>query len=194
MATVSGDDDGGRRLSFWSEVGDRGPGTATEVQEKIPVFDRFSSSSSRSWFRRKSVLRFALTETEVRRKSCSWLLVLRFCNSVIRLAICNLVFNISTCGFCLVHGFLLFRESLKGDFSGFFGSVENRDSIFCLLPSRRVISGNSAELTEYNRFILSSIDSKHTDVSGVGIDLVRTEAVTTRPSRIGLGRFFEPCT
>ena len=35
-ATVNGDDDGGRRLSFWSEVGDRGAGTATEVQEKIP--------------------------------------------------------------------------------------------------------------------------------------------------------------
>ena len=118
-ATVSGDDDGGRRLSFWSEVGDRGPGTATEVQEKIPDFDRFSSSSSRSWFRRKYVLRFALIKTEVRRKSRSWLLVLRFCNSVLRLAICNLVFNISTCGFCLVHGFLLSENLSKVIFSDF---------------------------------------------------------------------------
>ena len=80
-------------------------------------------------------------------------------------------------------GFLLFRESLKGEFfSGFFGSV-HEDSIFLSLPSHL---GNSAELTEFSRFIPSSADSKHTDVSGVGIDLVRTEAVTTRPSRIGL--------
>ena len=32
----------------------------------------------------------------------------------------------------------------------------------------------------------------HTDVSGIGIESVRTEAVMTRSSRIGLGRVFEP--
>ena len=63
---------------------------------------------------------------------------------------------------------------------------------FCLLPSLPSHLGNSAELIEFNQFIPSSTDSKHTDVSGVGIDSVRTEAVTTRPSLIGLGRFFEP--
>ena len=113
-ATVSGDDDGGRRLSFWSEVGDRGAGTATEVQEKIPDFDRFSSSSSRSWFRRKSVLRFALIETEVRRKSRSWLLVLCFCNSVLHLFAWQFVIWYSTfqlVGFAWFTGFC-FSENL----------------------------------------------------------------------------------
>ena len=64
---------------------------------------------------------------------------------------------------------------------------------FCLLPSLPSHLGNSAELTEFHRFIPSFTYSKHTDVSGVGIDSVSTEAVTTRPSRIGFGRFFEPC-
>ena len=80
MAKASGNGDGGRRLSFWSG----GWGVF------FPDFDRFSSSSSRSWFRRKSVLRFALIETEVRRKSRSWFFVSD--RSVLRLAICNFVF------------------------------------------------------------------------------------------------------
>ena len=80
VATTSGDCDGGRQLSFWSG----GWGVF------FPDFDRFSSSSSRSWLRRKSVLRFALIETEVRRKSRSWFFVSD--RSVLRLAICNFVF------------------------------------------------------------------------------------------------------
>ena len=116
-STASSDGDGSGRLSFWSG----GWGVF------FPDFDRFSSSSSRSWFRRKSVLRFALIETEVRRKSRSWFFVSD--RSVLRLAICNFVFMLWVLLGSRV--FFLFRESLKGEyFSGFFGSIQNRDSIF----------------------------------------------------------------
>ena len=106
-STASGDGDGGGRLSFWSG----GWGVF------FPDFDRFSSSSSRSWFRRKSALRFALIETGVRRKSRSRFFV--FDRSVLRLPICNFVFMLWVLLGSRV--FLLFRESLKGKyFSGFF--------------------------------------------------------------------------
>ena len=67
-----------------------------------------------------------------------------------------------------------------------------RIRFFCLLPSLPSHLGNSAELIDFSRFIPSCTDSMHTAVSGIVIDSVRTEAVTTRPSRIRLGRFFEP--
>ena len=75
----------------------------------------------------------------------------------------------------------------------FWFSTKQGFDFFCLLSSLPSHLGNSAELTEFNRFIPSSTNSKHTDVSGVGIDSVRTETVMTWVSCIGLGRFFEPC-
>ena len=75
--------------------------------------------------------------------------------------------------------YLLFRESLKGEyFPDFLVQYKTGIRFFCLLPSHL---GNSTELTEFNQFIPSSTDSKHTDVSGVGIDSVRTESYRTRP-------------
>ena len=78
-------------------------------------------------------------------------------------------------------------------FLDFLVQYKLRIQFFCLLPSLPSHIGNSTELTEFSQFIPSSTDSMHTDVSGVGIDSVRTESVTTRSSRIGLGRFFKPC-
>ena len=76
-------------------------------------------------------------------------------------------------GFAWFTGFLLFRESLKGEyFPDFLVQYKTGIRFFCLLPSLPSHLGNSAELTEFNRFIPSSTDSKHTDVSGVGIDSV----------------------
>ena len=94
----------------------------------------------------------------------------------------------------LVHGFFGFLEkSLKGEFCfSFFGSFELRDSIFFLPPSLPSHLGNSAEFTEFYRFILSSTQFNARLVSDVGIDAVMAESVTNRPSRIGLDRFFEP--
>ena len=57
-----------------------------------------------------------------------------------------------------------------------------------------------AESTEFGRFFSSLTDfyrvsnrSTPSLVSGIGIDAVRAESVTNRPSRIELGQFFEPC-
>ena len=86
------------------------------------------------------------------------------------------------------------KKSLKGeDFCGFFGSVQIRIRFFCLLTSLPSHLRNSTKLTDFSRFIPSCSDSMPTTVSGIVIDSVRTKAVTTRPSRIGLDRFFEPC-
>ena len=108
--------------------------------------------------------------------------------SVLGFAICIVI------GCAWFTGFLLFRESLKGeDFCGFLGSVQIKIHFFCLLSSLSSQLGNSAELTDFSRFIPSCTDSMHTAVSDIVFNSVRTEAVITRPSRIGLGRFFEPC-
>ena len=77
-------------------------------------------------------------------------------------------------------------------FPDFWVQYKLRIRFFCLMSSLPSHLGNSAELIEFSRFIPSFTDSMHTNVSGVGIDSVRTEAVTTQPSRIGLDRFFEP--
>ena len=108
--------------------------------------------------------------------------------SILGFAICIVV------GCAWFTGFLLFKESLKGeDFCGFLGSVQIKIRFFCLLPSLSSQLGNSAELTDFSQFIPSCTDSMHTAVSGIVFNSVRTEAVTTQPSRIGLGRCFEPC-
>ena len=59
---------------------------------------------------------------------------------------------------------------------------------------------DSAESTKFHRFSTSLTDfyrvsnlSTPSLVSGIGIDTVRLESITNRPSRTGLGRFFEPC-
>ena len=58
---------------------------------------------------------------------------------------------------------------------------------------------DSAESTEFRRLFPSLTDfyrvsnqSTPSLVSGIGIDAVRPESVTNRPSRIELRRFFEP--
>ena len=105
--------------------------------------------------------------------------------SVLGFAICIAV------GCAWFTGFLLFRESLKGeDFCGFLGSVQIKNRFFYLLPSLSSQLGNSVELTDFNRFIPSCTDSLHTAVSGIVFNSVRTEAVTTRlgPRRLQLGR------
>ena len=84
-------------------------------------------------------------------------------------------------------------------FLDFLVQYKLRIRFFCLLPSLLSHLGNSAKLVEFNRFIPSSAYSMHTDVSGVDIDSVRTESITTgsvtiRPSRTRLGRFCEQCT
>ena len=78
----------------------------------------------------------------------------------------------------LVHGFfLLFRESLKGEyiFFAFFGSVCTENSIFCLLLSLPSHLENSIGLIEFCRFISSSTRFNVHLVSGVDIDAVRVE-------------------
>ena len=77
-------------------------------------------------------------------------------------------------------GSLLFRESLKDeDFCGFLGSVQIKIRFFCLIPSLSSQLENSAELTDFSRFIPSCTESLHTAVSGIVFNSVRTEAVTT---------------
>ena len=98
-----------------------------------------------------------------------------------------------SCVMKLVDGFFCFSENfLKVNiFSAFFVSVCIEDSIFCLVPSLPTHLGNSIELTEFCRFIPSSTRFNTRLVSGVGIDPVRTESVTIRPSCTGLP-FLEP--
>ena len=78
-------------------------------------------------------------------------------------------------------------------FADFWVQYKSRFVFFCLLPSLSSQLGNSAELTDFSRFTPSCTDSMPSAVSGIVFNSVRTEAVTTRPSRLGLGRFFEPC-
>ena len=66
-------------------------------------------------------------------------------------------------------------------FSAFFGSVCTEDLIFCLMPSLPSHLENSAELTEFCRFIPSSTRFNAHLVFGVGID-------TVRPSWLRLGQ------
>ena len=94
----------------------------------------------------------------------------------------------------LVHVFFCFsEESLNGEFFffRFFGSVHTEGLNFFLPPSRPSHLGNSAEFTEFYRFILSSTRFNACLISGVSIDAVRAESVTNRLSHTALGRFFE---
>ena len=66
-------------------------------------------------------------------------------------------------------------------FSAFFGSVCTEDSIFFLMSSLQSHLGNSAELTEFYRFIPSSTRFNARLLSGAGIDMVRAESYQTWP-------------
>ena len=97
-----------------------------------------------------------------------------------------------------VHRLFLFsEESLQSYFFFRFFLVQfilkDKDLIFFSPTSLPSHLGNSAEFTEFHRFIPSSTRFIVGLVSDVGIDAVRAESVTNRPSRIRLGRFFEPC-
>ena len=86
----------------------------------------------------------------------------------------------------LVHGFFCFsEESLKGEFffSAFLVQFVLRDSIFFLPLSLPSHLRNSAEFTEFYRFIPSSTRFNTHLVSGVGIDAVKIESVTNQPSQ-----------
>ena len=67
-------------------------------------------------------------------------------------------------------------------FPDFLVPYKLRIRFFCFLLSLLSHLGNSTELIKFSLFIPSSTDSMHTDVSGVGIDSVRTKSITTRPS------------
>ena len=95
----------------------------------------------------------------------------------------------------LVHGFFCFsEESLKGKifFPLFFGSVRTEGFNFCLSLSLPSHLGNSVELAKFCQVRLSFNRLIERLVSGVGINTVKAESVTNRPSRTRLSRFFEP--
>ena len=63
------------------------------------------------------------------------------------------------------------------------------NSIFFLSSSLSSHLGNSAEFTEFYRFIPSFTRFNTRLVSSVDIDAVRTKSITNRPSHTKLGQF-----